>query len=263
MEEFKGKVVLITGSSAGIGAGIAVYLAARGARLSLTGRDQGKLRGVAQRCVEAGVTEQDVLTTAGDLTDETFRNQLVTRTVNTFGQLDVLVNNAGLGNGGNLSDPGQMESFNDLMNLNVNAHVSISKLAIPHLLGSRGNIVNISSNLGLRPCPGLGAYCMSKAALDMFTKVLALELASKGVRVNSVNPGCVRSEIHRVMNFTDEQYEAFLARQAEMHPIGRVGEPKDVARAVAFLASDKSSFITGELLVVDGGSLYGGNEIKI
>ncbi|KAK7114744.1 uncharacterized oxidoreductase TM_0325-like [Littorina saxatilis] len=249
MAEFKRKVVLITGSSAGIGAGIAVYMAARGARLSLTGRDQGKLRGVAQRCVEAGVTEQDVLATTGDLTDEAFRNQLVTQTVDTFGQLDVLVNNAGLV----LPDTPDLQNHLDVMNLNLNAHVAMSKLSVPHLLRSKGNIVNVSSNAALKVYPGLGSYCVSKAALEMFTKVLALELAPKGVRVNSVNPGVVRSDIARFLNYTDEQYNEFWAEFAKAIPVGRLGKPEEVARAVAFLASDKSSFVTGALILIDGG----------
>lgn len=256
MNTFNHKVVLVTGASAGIGAGIAVCLGERGARLSLTGRDATKLENVVQKCVAAGVKPTDVVTVAGDLTDETFRQQLVASTVDKFGQIDVLVNNAGFANPGLLSDPG-MENLLNVFSLNLNAHVAMSKLCVPHLLQSKGNIVNISSNLSMRPSPALGAYCMSKAALDMFTRVLAYELAPKGVRVNSVNPGCVRSEIHRNLNFTPDQYTQFIEAQSKMHPIGRIGEPEDVARAVAFLASDQSSFITGELMVVDGLGRFG------
>ncbi|XP_070200249.1 2,5-dichloro-2,5-cyclohexadiene-1,4-diol dehydrogenase LinX-like isoform X1 [Littorina saxatilis] len=173
MDDFKGKVILITGSSAGLGAGTAVHFADRGARLSLTGRDEAKLKGVVSKCVQAGLKESDVLTTVGDLTDETFRNQLVTRTVDTFGQLDVLVNNAGSLVPGQLSDPG-MDSYHTQFDLNLTAQVALTKLAVPHLLKVKGNIVNVSSHVSFVPRTGCGAYCMTKAALDMFTKVLAL-----------------------------------------------------------------------------------------
>ncbi|XP_076470712.1 2,5-dichloro-2,5-cyclohexadiene-1,4-diol dehydrogenase LinX-like [Babylonia areolata] len=260
MEQFTNKVFLITGSSAGIGAGVAQYLAARGARLSLTGRDDSKLDNVKQKCVEAGLKPADVLTLSGDLTDDKFRSQLVSSTVQTFGQLDVLVNNAGMAKAGMVSDPG-MEEYMDVFNLNLHSQVAMAKLAVPHLLRSKGNIVNISSNLSLRPSAGLGAYCMSKAALDMCTKVLALELAPKGVRVNSINPGCVRSDIYRSLGMDTTQYAEFLKDQVRTHPVGRVGVPEDIAHAVAFLASDQSSFITGEILAVDGCGRYGSSEI--
>ncbi|KAK7090029.1 2,5-dichloro-2,5-cyclohexadiene-1,4-diol dehydrogenase LinX-like [Littorina saxatilis] len=261
MDDFKGKVILITGSSAGLGAGTAVHFADRGARLSLTGRDEAKLKGVVSKCVQAGLKESDVLTTVGDLTDETFRNQLVTRTVDTFGQLDVLVNNAGRAVPGQLSDPG-MDSYHTQFDINLTAQVALTKLAVPHLLKVKGNIVNVSSYLGFVPLTGFGAYCMTKAALNMFTKVLALELAPEGVRVNAVNPGCCHSEIFRGFGMDNQQVEVVLESIAKINPVPRTGEPEDVARAIAFLASDKSSFITGELLVVDGGARYARGEIK-
>ncbi|KAK7115147.1 2,5-dichloro-2,5-cyclohexadiene-1,4-diol dehydrogenase LinX-like [Littorina saxatilis] len=261
MDEFKGKVILITGSSSGLGAGTAVHFAARGARLSLTGLGDTDLKRVASKCVEAGLTEKDVLTTVGDLTDDAFRSQLVTKTVDTFGQLDVLVNVAGRVLSGQVSDPG-MDSYHALFDLNLTAHVALTKLAVPHLLKVKGNIVNMSSIYSLFPVPGVGAYCMTKAALDMFTKVLAMELAPKGVRVNSVNPGLCRTEILQGFGFDNDQIKTYYEDYAKTCPVGRVGEPEDIARAVAFLASDNSSFITGEVLVVDGGGRYAAKDIK-
>ncbi|XP_076470477.1 L-fucose dehydrogenase-like [Babylonia areolata] len=255
MEKFINKVVLITGSSAGIGAGIAKFLAAQGASLSLTGRDGARLDSVKQDCVKAGIKPEQVLTTAGDLSDEGFRSQLVSNTVDRFGKLDVLVNNAGIAKSGLLSEPG-MDTLQHVLSLNFLVHVALSKLAVPHLLQSKGNIVNISSNLGFTPSVGLGPICISKAALDMHTKVMAMELAPKGVRVNSVNPGAVRSDIGRSLNMDAAQYEQLLQAQAQAHPLGRVGEPEDIARAVAFLASEGNSFVTGLHLVVDGGGQF-------
>ncbi|KAL8590190.1 hypothetical protein ACOMHN_010385 [Nucella lapillus] len=252
---FVNKVILITGSSAGIGAGIAKHLASQGASLSLTGRDEGRLQQVAQDCVKAGSKPNDVLTTAGDLSSAEFQDLLVKKTVDKFGHLDVLVNNAGIAQAGLLSDPG-MEGLERVLKLNFMVHAAVSKVAVPHLVKVKGNIVNITSNLGFTPSVGLGAICISKAALDMHTEVLAMELAPKGVRVNSVNPGVVRSDINRSMQMDKAQYEQMLAGQAKVHPIGRVGEPEDIARAVAFLASPENSFVTGLHLTVDGGGHF-------
>ncbi|KAL8590189.1 hypothetical protein ACOMHN_010384 [Nucella lapillus] len=259
MKPFANKVILITGASAGIGAGVAEYFASMGPRLVLTGRDGSKLDKVKDKCLKAGLTSADVLTVAGDLTDAGFRADLMSSAVRTFGRLDVLVNNAGTAKFEPLSEP-SMEGYHSILDLNLSSLVALCKLAIPHLLSTKGNIVNVSSISGMRPTVSLGAYCMSKAALDMFTSVLSLELAPKGVRVNSVNPGCVTSEINRSLDMDVEQYKEFLKQTAKMYPIGRVGTPEDVAHAVAFLASDKSSFITGERLVVDGAGRYGSGD---
>jgi NAD(P)-dependent dehydrogenase (short-subunit alcohol dehydrogenase family) len=114
-------------------------------------------------------------------------------------------------------------------------------------------VVNVSSVTGIRAFPNVLAYCVSKAATDQLTRCLALELAPKGVRVNAVNPGVVRTNLHRAGGMEAAQYQQFLDRSRETHPLGRIGEPEDVAQAVAFLLSDASGWITGETLPVDGG----------
>lgn len=126
-------------------------------------------------------------------------------------------------------------------------------LAIPHLIKTKGTIVNVSSVNGLRSFPGLLAYNMSKSAVDQFTKCLALELASKQVRVNSVNPGVIITELQKRGGVDEEAYKKFLGRSKETHALGRPGNPQEVAEAIAFLASEQSSFVTGVNLCVDGG----------
>ena len=125
--------------------------------------------------------------------------------------------------------------------------------AVPSLIERRGNIVNVSSVTGLRAFPGVLAYCVSKAAMDQLTRCAALELASKGVRVNAVNPGVVVTEIHKRGGMSAEQYDAFLERSEQTHPIGRVGSPEEIAELVYFLASDRASWITGATYSIDGG----------
>jgi len=126
-------------------------------------------------------------------------------------------------------------------------------LCVPHLIATRGNIVNVSSINGTRPFPEDLTYCMAKAAVDQMTSCTALELASKGVRVNSVNPGVIVTEVHKRGGLSDDAYAKFLEHSKSTHPLGRVGDAEEVAQAIAFLASSNASFITGEHLHIDGG----------
>jgi NAD(P)-dependent dehydrogenase (short-subunit alcohol dehydrogenase family) len=126
-------------------------------------------------------------------------------------------------------------------------------LAVPHLIKTKGNIVNVSSVTGIRAFPNVLAYCISKAAVDQMTKCCALELAGKQVRVNAVNPGVIVTDVHKRGGMSDEQYEQFLENCKETHAIGRPGTAEEVASAIAFLASGSSAFTTGTLFSVDGG----------
>jgi NAD(P)-dependent dehydrogenase (short-subunit alcohol dehydrogenase family) len=140
-----------------------------------------------------------------------------------------------------------------MMNINVRSVFQLMKLAVPHLEKSQGNIVNVSSVTGLRSFPGVLAYCVSKAAVDQLTRCVALELAPKGIRVNAVNPGVVLSGLHRSGGMSDENYAAFLEHSKTTHPLGRVGQPEEIAELIYFLASDKAAWITGETVSIDGG----------
>ena len=126
-------------------------------------------------------------------------------------------------------------------------------LILDHLEKTGGNIVNVSSVAGLRPYPGLLPYCASKAAVDQITRCLSLELGPRGVRVNAVNPGVVVTNLHRAGGMAEEAYQAFLERGGETHPLGRVGQPEEVAELILFLASSKAAWITGTTMSIDGG----------
>ena len=125
--------------------------------------------------------------------------------------------------------------------------------SLPSLIERKGNIVNLSSVTGTRAFPGVLAYCVSKAAIDQLTHCAALELAPRGVRVNAVNPGVVRTNLHLNSGMSQEAYEAFLERCKTTHPLGRVGTPEEIADLILFLASSKASWITGETFAIDGG----------
>lgn len=183
---FDGKVVLITGASSGIGEGTAKYLAKLGANLVLTGRNVDNLNKVGAAC--ESVNNKKPLLLVADVTKVEDNKKVIEEIISKYGKLDVLVNNAGIIGNGSIEDT-SLEQYDEIMNTNVRAVYHLTMLAVPHLVQSKGNIVNLSSVAGNRSFPGILAYGMSKAAIDQFTKCIALELAPKQVRVNAVNPG--------------------------------------------------------------------------
>ncbi|XP_067834839.1 meso-2,3-butanediol dehydrogenase, partial [Heptranchias perlo] len=188
----------------------------------------------------------------GDLTDDGIVKKVVEETVNHYGQLDVLVNSAGILMMGTIETT-TMEQFDQLMNINVRSIYHLTHLAVPHLIKTKGCIVNVSSVNGQRSFPGVVAYCVSKSALDQFTRCVALDLAPKQVRVNAVCPGVIVTEIHKRAGLSEGSYKEFLNKCKVTHALGRPGTVDEVAQAIAFLASDAASFITGVTLPVDGG----------
>ncbi|XP_046999445.1 3-oxoacyl-[acyl-carrier-protein] reductase FabG-like isoform X1 [Schistocerca americana] len=248
---FSGKVVLITGASSGIGAATAIHLSRLGASLSLTGRNEENLKKVAKSCEVLPEHPQPFLQT-GDITNENDTKNIVEATLKHYGKLDVLVNNAGIIETGSIENT-SLDQYDRIFNTNVRSMYHITMLAVPHLIKTKGSIVNVSSVNGIRSFPGVLAYNMSKAAVDQFTRCIALELAAKQVRVNSVNPGVTLTELQKRGGLDEEAYSKFLERSKETHALGRVGKPEEVAEAIAFLAGDTASFITGASLPVDGG----------
>ncbi|XP_004529530.1 uncharacterized protein LOC101450070 [Ceratitis capitata] len=244
-----GKVVIVTGASSGIGAATAVEFAKQGAKVVLVGRNETNLKATEVSC-KAANNKAELLPIIADVTVDAER--IIKTTVEKFGKLDVLVNNAGYGEAGNILDI-DVDQFDRVMNTNLRSVFLLTKLAAPHLIKTQGSIVNVSSVAGLRSFPGVSVYCTSKAALDQFTRCIALDLAPHKVRVNVVNPGVIITDFQRRLGMTEEEYAQYLVRCKETHALGRVGEAKEVADAILFLASDKSSFITGASLPIDGG----------
>ncbi|XP_035660637.1 3-oxoacyl-[acyl-carrier-protein] reductase FabG-like isoform X2 [Branchiostoma floridae] len=240
------------GASSSIGKGTAVEFAGLGAHLALTGRIQENLQATADACVEAGTPRDKILLVTGDICDEAVQKNLVNQTVEKFGRLDVLANNAGIGYLADLETT-VMAEYDKVMNVNLRSVVALTQLCVPHLTRTQGAIVNVSSICGLRSTTYCLVYSMSKAALDQFTRCVALELASKQIRVNSVNPGCVPTEILKHAGLDEEQVTRWHEREKSLHALGRVGEVEEVAKTIAFLASSDASFITGAQVPVDGG----------
>lgn len=243
------RVVLVTGATSGIGRAAALRFAESSACVAAIGRDQAALSTVSDAIGKQGGESFRIY---ADVTNETDARRAVEQTVNQFGRLDVLVNAAGHISNGTIENT-TLAAWDAMMNVNLRAVFHLMQLAVPHLTQTKGNIVNVSSVTGLRSFPGVLAYCVSKAGLDQLTRCAALELALKGVRVNAVNPGVVVTEIHRRGGMSAEDYAAFLERSKTTHPMGRVGEAREVAELIFYLASERASWITGATYSIDGG----------
>ncbi|XP_038064174.1 3-oxoacyl-[acyl-carrier-protein] reductase FabG-like isoform X1 [Patiria miniata] len=249
MMTLAGKVSIVTGAGSGIGWATSVLFAKLGSKLTVTGRNAANLDKVAIVCQDNG---SEPLVVVGDLTKEEDNQKLIRKTLEHFGKLDILVNCAGIISHVTIETT-SMKAYDTMMNANIRSVFHLTSLAVPHLIESKGNIVNVSSVGGLRAFPGVLTYCMSKSALDQFTRVTSLELAPKGVRVNSINPGVIVTNLQKASGIDDEAYAEFLERSKTAHALGRPGQPDEAANAIAFLASDAATFITGATLPVDGG----------
>jgi NAD(P)-dependent dehydrogenase (short-subunit alcohol dehydrogenase family) len=241
------KNVIITGASSGIGRATAERFLSEGASVALVGRRRDTLENIALRA-EHGKG----FPVPADLSNEKDSERCVAQAVEMMGGLDVLINAAGILKGGRIEDT-SFELWDEMMNINLRSVFHLMKLAVPFLERSQGNVVNVSSVTGPRSFPGVLAYCVSKAAVDQLTRCAALELAAKGIRINAVNPGVVVTELHRAGGMNEEAYAAFLEHSKTTHPLGRVGQPEEVADLIYFLASDRARWITGATVSIDGG----------
>lgn len=249
---FTEKVVLITGASSGIGAETAIDFSKLGANVVITGRNKENLDKISKQCEVISPKSLKPLIVIADMNKETDVENIVKTTLEHHKKLDVLVNNAGILESGTIENT-SLDQYDRVMNTNVRGPYHLTMLAAPHLIKTKGSIVNVSSVTGLRSFPNVLAYCMSKSALDQFTRCVALELAPKGVRVNAVNPGVITTGIHMKSSMGQKDYEEFLKKCADTHALGRPGDAKEVSSVITFLASEAASNITGATLPVDGG----------
>lgn len=245
----KDRVVLITGASSGIGRACAFRFAAEGAKVAIVARNGEALDEIVTQIASAGGVAKAI---AADVTQEVEIDRVVQETVEAFGGIDVLVNAAGIIATGTVETTA-LKDWDYMMNLNVRAPFYLIQQALPYLAERKGNIVNVSSVTGIRAFPGVLSYCVSKAGVSQLTSCLALELAGKGVRVNAVCPGVVVTQLHRRGGMNDDAYAAFLEHSKTTHPLGRVGQPEEIAALIFFLASLEAGWITGANIPIDGG----------
>ena len=191
-------------------------------------------------------------TCIADVTTPDGPSAIVRAAMAAFGGVDALVNAAGI-----IASAGVAETtdraWDAMMDINVRAPFRLIREAAASLVDRQGAVVNVSSVAGPRAFPGVAAYCVSKAAVDQLTRVAALDFAPKGVRVNAVNPGVVKTNLHRRSGMEEARYAEFLERSKTTHPLGRVGTPEEIAGVIAFLVSPASGWITGETVAIDGG----------
>jgi dehydrogenase/reductase SDR family member 4 len=242
-----GRRAIVTGASRGIGAAIAERFARNGARVALVSRKPDALQSVASKLAELDC-ETLIVPANMSRTDEVLA--IVPRVVEAWGGVDILVNNAATNPVfGPLVELGE-EAWDKVMSTNVTGPFLLSREAARQMSAQgTGVIINIASTGGIEPSPMLGAYSVSKAAIIMLTKVLATELGRSGVRVNCIAPGLVETRFAEVLVKTPEIHDAYVKRAA----LGRHGQPHEIASAAHFLASDASAYMTGQVMVVDGG----------
>ncbi|CAG2110126.1 unnamed protein product, partial [Medioppia subpectinata] len=225
-----------------------------GANVVVTGRNAGRVSEVAKQCLDVSPDGLKALEVVADVTSDEDLQRLVDTTIITFGKIDILVNNAGTDESMSFVDTDYMQSYRRVLNMNLNSVVFLTHICVKHLEKTKGNIINISSINSFQTLNQFSSYCMSKSALDMFTKCIAAELGPKGIRVNSVNPGAI--ETGNLLESTDNLPDIYNSEcYAKLYPVGRYGVPNDIANAVLYLASNYSSFITGTAIVADGGHL--------
>jgi NAD(P)-dependent dehydrogenase (short-subunit alcohol dehydrogenase family) len=252
--DLKGKTALITGGGTGIGAAITRRFVAEGMKVCISGRRKELLQQVA-----ASLPPKSVVIYAGDVTSFEDATRMVEKALTINGKLDVLVNNAGTDPPGTVTDIDPV-LWRKVIDINLTGPLFMMKAAIPHMIkAGGGSIINIASLAGLRCIPAMPAYCSSKAGLIMLTQQAALDYGTSKVRCNAVCPGAIRTPMleHAMTPLAETlgtDVSGALAKLTSLSPLKRVGTPQEITGVCCYLASEESSFMTGAVLVVDGGA---------
>lgn len=250
-QEFAGKTAIVTGGAMGIGAAVAELLAERGANVAIFDRSREDAEGEAKRIVGKGLSALAVPT---DVAVSSEVKAAVARVVKAFGRIDIVSNNAGIQRYGTVETTTEDE-WDEVINVNLKSVYLVCHHAIAELKKRKGAIVNMASVQSFATQTGVAAYTTGKHGLIGLTRSMALDFAAYDVRVNAVAPGSVDTPMLRSAVGLDRNPEALMKVVHGMHPLGRIAAPREIAEAVAFLASPRASFVTGSTLVVDGGLL--------
>jgi 3-oxoacyl-[acyl-carrier protein] reductase len=250
MSKLTNKVALVTGASKGIGAAIATYFAAEGANVVV---NYASSKDGADKVVQAITANGgSAISLQGDVSNEADVARLFEETSKVFGTVDILVNNAGIYQYAPIEEV-SVDAFHRHFNINVLGSLLAMQAAVKQFGPAGGNIINISSEAGRTPLPTGSVYSASKAALDAMTVALSKEFSGRNIRINSILPGIVETEGSRSGGFIGSEAETRLVSTT---PLGRTGQPEDIAKVAVFLASDDAAWITGEKISVSGG-IYG------
>jgi meso-butanediol dehydrogenase/(S,S)-butanediol dehydrogenase/diacetyl reductase len=259
-ERLGGRVALISGGNSGIGRATALRFAAEGARIVIAARDAGKGTAVVDEIARAGGEAHFI---ACDVRSPADCQRTANFAIDAFGRIDILFNNAGVVPYGTILTT-SIDTWVDTFTINVHGTFFLSRAVLPGMIAQGGGvIINNASDWGIVGAQNAAAYAATKGAVVQLTRSMALDHARQGIRVNAICPGDTLVERWRAnargANKTDEEYEAYLQELGSVFPMGRVGRVEEIANAVMFLASDDSSYMTGQLLVIDGGNTAGGS----